>query len=176
MKFSSIRYFTPLKSHSFLRILFEQSIRRIFLKFVPCFIDRNPKHKNLLLEFSDLSPVLHSLLKLALLKKFSEVVDSPNKPKRYMWNKKRGEFFIRGIVAMTPCRAFFLSQTITKWWSFRFFLNLRYFYMAFLGIRIERDLKKILRATIAAEVLIEMRPQPCRSDWSISVKLVDQVK
>ena len=46
---------------SFLRIFFEQTIYRIVLKFVPCFIDINPKYKNYLTKFSDSFSLLPSL-------------------------------------------------------------------------------------------------------------------
>ena len=94
--------------------------------------------------------------------------------------KKRGGFLVKETVAMAPRRKFFLYKKKTKWWTSKFFLKkfilFLYFYMAFLGINTERDLKKILRDAIAAEVLNKMRPRTFQSDWWISVKPVNRVQ
>ena len=84
--FKGTKHCKKLKSQSFLQFFFWQTIHRIFLKLEPCFIDVSVEYKNHLPTFSDPSPFLLSLSKLALLKTFLEVVNSP-KPKRYMRNQ-----------------------------------------------------------------------------------------
>ena len=100
----------------------------------------NPKYKNHLPKFSDPSPLLSSLFKLDLLKKVLEVVDSPTPKCEF---KKRGEFLFRETVAMAPHKRFVYRKKKKHDGPPNFFWkNLPYFYLAFLGMKTERDLKK----------------------------------